>query len=216
MSPRTTITFSTSTDNFWARGPARCDPYYHGQYNAYDITKLVKPGANVFAAIGHWHGTWNNSGINAQPAFLLEAHLTYPDGSSATIGTDESWKVLAQTAFIESDAAYFSDNGRRPATQSDSARPTASAADLDDPRWASETVVIRSGPQTTFIPSGKAPGSRNRAAIQFDSRREPAGWQMPGFDDSNWAVRHGRGPVRLSLVRANGAGWKTNRPNSSR
>ena len=169
------------------QGPARCDPYYHGQYNAYDITQLVKPGSNVFAAIGHWQGTWINSGVNAQPAFLLEARLAYPDGSSATIGTDESWKVLAQTGFIEGDASYFSDNGRRAATQSSSVRQSASAADLDDPRWASETVVIRSGPQTTFVRSGGAPGSRNRAAIQFDSRQEPVGWQTAGFDDSNWA-----------------------------
>ena len=34
---------------------------------------------------------------------------------------------------------------------------------------------------------GKAAGSRNRAAIQFDSRLEPAGWQTVGFDDSGWA-----------------------------
>ena len=169
------------------RGPARCDPYYRGQYNAYDITQLVKPGLNVFAAIGHWQGTWINSGINAKPAFLLEARLAYPDGSSATIGTDESWKVLAHTGYIESDASYFSDNGRRPATQFDSVRQTASATDLDDPRWASETMIIRSGPQTTFVPSSKAPGLRNRAAIQFDSRREPMGWQTVGFDDSKWA-----------------------------
>ena len=27
----------------------------------------------------------------------------------------------------------------------------------------------------------------NRAAIQFDSRLEPAGWQTIGFDDSGWA-----------------------------
>ncbi|HTA29041.1 MAG TPA: alpha-L-rhamnosidase N-terminal domain-containing protein, partial [Candidatus Cybelea sp.] len=33
------------------RGPARCDPYHYGQYNAYDITKLLKTGSNVFAAI---------------------------------------------------------------------------------------------------------------------------------------------------------------------
>ena len=62
----------------------------------------------MFAAIGHWQGTWNNSGINAKPAFLLEARLDYPDGSSSTIGTDESWKVLAHTAFIETNATYFS------------------------------------------------------------------------------------------------------------
>src|SRR4051812_16817393 len=26
------------------RGPARCDPYHNGQYNAYDVTNLLKPG----------------------------------------------------------------------------------------------------------------------------------------------------------------------------
>ena len=74
------------------RGPARCDPYHNGQYNSYDITKLLKTGSNVFAAIGHWQGTWNNSGVNAKPAFLLEARLDYPDGSSTRIGTDAPGK----------------------------------------------------------------------------------------------------------------------------
>ncbi len=123
------------------RGPARCDPYRYGQYNAYDITRLAKTGTNVLAAIGHWQGTWSNCGVNAQPAFRLGTRLDYPDGSSSTIGTDESWKVLAHTAFIETNAVYFS-TGR---------------------------------------------GLANRAAIQFDSRLEPAGWQTAGFDDSDWA-----------------------------
>ena len=86
-------------------------------------------------------GTWHDSGINAKPAFLLEARLDYPDGSSSTIGTDESWKVLAHTAFIETNATYF----------------------------------------------GPAGGANNRAAIQFDSRLEPTGWQTVDFDDSSWA-----------------------------
>ena len=89
------------------RGPARCDPYHYGQYNAYDVTKLLKTGTNVFAAMGHWRAYWNNAGIDAQPAFLLEARLDYPDGSSSKIGTDESWKVLAHTAFIETEATNF-------------------------------------------------------------------------------------------------------------
>jgi alpha-L-rhamnosidase len=122
------------------RGPARCDPYHYGQYNAYDVTKLVHTGSNVFAAIGHWQGTWNNSGINANPAFLLEARFDYPGGSSFTMGTDPSWKALADTAFIETNATYF----------------------------------------------GGAGGGANRAAIQFDSRREPAGWRTVAFDDSQW------------------------------
>ncbi len=122
------------------RGPASCDPYHYGQYNACDVTKLLTAGTNVFAAIGHWLGTWNDSGINAEPAFLLEARLEYPDGSSSTIGTDQSWRVLADTAFIETNATYF----------------------------------------------GGTAGDRNRAAIQFDSRLEPPGWQTVKFDDSAW------------------------------
>ncbi|HTB84851.1 MAG TPA: family 78 glycoside hydrolase catalytic domain, partial [Candidatus Sulfotelmatobacter sp.] len=121
------------------RGPARCDPYHYGQYNAYDVTKLLKTGTNVFAAIGHWLGTWLNAGVNAQPAFMLEARFDHPDGSFMTMGTDDSWRVLAHTAFNESNTKYF----------------------------------------------GGA--FRNRAAIQFDSRMEPAGWQTVSFDDSGWA-----------------------------
>ena len=120
------------------RGPARSNPYLYGQYNAYDITNLLKPGPNVFAAIGHWQGTWFDSGVNASPAFLLEARLNYPDGSSSTIQTDPTWKVLANTAFIETNPTYFINR------------------------------------------------FRNRAAIQFDSRQEPAGWQQTNFDDSKW------------------------------
>jgi alpha-L-rhamnosidase len=122
------------------RGPARCDPYCYGQYNAYDVTKLLKTGSNVLAAVAHWQGNWNDSGVNAKPAFLLEARLDYPGGSSSTIGTDESWRVLADTGFIETNATCFGGPG----------------------------------------------GMNNHAAIQFDSRREPAGWQKVGFDDSRW------------------------------
>ena len=121
------------------RGPARCNPYSYGQYNAFDVTRLLKRGTNVFAAIGHWSGNWhNNVGINAEPAFLLETHLDFPDGSSTVIGTDDSWKALLHTAFIETNVTYF------------------------------------------------GAGSDNRAAIQFDSRLEPAGWRTADFDDSSW------------------------------
>ena len=123
------------------RGPARCNPYSYGQYNAYDVTEILKPGTNVFAAMGHWQGNWHNSGINAAPAFLLEARLDYPNGSSSTIKTDESWKSLAHTAFTETNATYFGGTG----------------------------------------------GTADRAAIQFDSRLEPAAWQTARFDDSSWA-----------------------------
>ena len=134
------------------RGPARCDPRHYGQYNAYDITKLVQNGSNVFAAIGHWQGNWNNSGINAEPAFLLEAQLDYRDGSSSVIGTDESWKVLDHTAFIETNATYFGGAGganNRAAIRFDSRMEPIHwrMAGFNDSEWKTATVVDRSNYQ---------------------------------------------------------------------
>jgi len=155
------------------RGPARCDPYHYGQYNAYDITNLLKPGTNVFAAIGHWVGTWNNAGVNAKPAFLLEARIDYHDGSSTTIGTDESWKVLAETAFIETNATYF------PPMR-------VHAAPVNQPYWWTIPEEAAHLPPS-FVKTNTSESGGSRAAIQFDSRREPTGWQTTGFNDSSWA-----------------------------
>ena len=128
------------------RGPARCDPYNYGQYNAYDITKLVKAGTNAFAAMGHWRNNWNNAGVNAQPAFLLEARFDYFDGSSTKIGTDSSWKVLARTAFNEPRPPNFIGNPWDRTIQFDSRREPVGwrKVDFDDSGWESAVVVDRS------------------------------------------------------------------------
>jgi alpha-L-rhamnosidase len=131
------------------RGPARSDPYHYGQYNGYDITALVHAGTNVFAAIGHWQGNWHDSGVNAEPAFLLEAHVDYDGGESTTIGTDASWKVLARTAFLENDAVYFGGAGganNRAAIRYDSRLEPKGwrSAGFDDSQWAPAGVVDRS------------------------------------------------------------------------
>ena len=128
------------------RGPARCDPYHYGQYNAYNVTKLLKTGTNVFAAIGHRSVTWSGN-INAKPAFLLEARLSYSDGSSSVMGTDESWKVLSHTAFIETNATYFGGGrGNRAAIRFDSRLEPSGwrTAGFDDSGWAAATVADRS------------------------------------------------------------------------
>lgn len=128
------------------RGPARCDPYHYGQYNAYDITRLLKPGTNVFAAMGHWRTYWNNAGVDAQPSFLLEARLNYPDGSSSRVGTDESWKVLAHTAFIEDEPTNFNRNPWTRTIQFDARLEPAGwkNVEFNDSQWAPATVVDRS------------------------------------------------------------------------
>jgi len=162
------------------RGPARCDPYHYGLYNAYDITSLIKTGTNVFAAMGHWNGLFNDSGINAKPAFLLDARLNFPDGSSSTIETDDSWKALPHTAFIETNATYFSVIMAK--------RPLTPPANRPNPpyMWTTPDEATYRAPEFVETDWGNG-GSSNRAAIQFDSRAEPAGWKMADFDDSHWA-----------------------------
>jgi alpha-L-rhamnosidase len=131
------------------RGPARSSPYHYGQYNSYDITSLVRPGTNVFAASGHWQGGWHDSGVNAEPAFLLEAHLDYENGESLTVGTDGSWKVLEHTPFLEDDAVYFGGAGgkkNRAAIRYDSRLEPKRwrLAGFDDSEWVPASVVDRS------------------------------------------------------------------------
>jgi hypothetical protein len=167
------------------RGPARCDPYHYGQYNAYDITKLVNTGSNVFAAMGHWQGNWNDSGIDARPAFRLEARLDYPDGSSSRIATDESWKVLAHTAFIETNATYVSIIVRKPGP--DGAPPVPPKHRTNPPNiWTIPEGRSEQPPEFIEADWGNG-GASNRAAIKFDSRQEPLRWRKAGFDDSGWA-----------------------------
>ena len=161
------------------RGPARCDPYHYGQYNAYDITRLLRNGTNVFAALAHWQGTFNDSGINARPGFILEARFDYPDGSSSTVGTDSSWKVLAQTPFIETNAAYFPVIVRKPGP------PPKNRSNIPH-LWTIPPEGSRDPPEFVEADWGNG-GASNRAALQFDSRLEPAGWRQPAFDDSRWA-----------------------------
>lgn len=150
------------------RGPARCDPYHYGQYNAFDVTRLLKPGTNVFAAMGHWLGTWNDSGVNARPAFLLQARFVFPDGSSATIGTDNSWKALAHTPFIETNATYFGGAGgarNRAAIKYDSRLEQLGWKSLyfDDSRWSQASVVDR--PDYRLF-AQMAPLEREQAALK--------------------------------------------------
>ncbi|MFA7421309.1 MAG: family 78 glycoside hydrolase catalytic domain, partial [Melioribacteraceae bacterium] len=69
------------------------------QYQTYDITQNLKDGTNALGAIiGNgwykgpmkWDYTPNNYG--SKLGLLLQIHITYKDGSTETITSDETWK----------------------------------------------------------------------------------------------------------------------------
>jgi alpha-L-rhamnosidase len=69
------------------------------QYQAYDVTGLLKNGANVLGTTlgnGWWRGYIGWASVNGfygqDISLLLQLEIEYADGSRETIGSDESWK----------------------------------------------------------------------------------------------------------------------------
>ncbi|MBS0633229.1 MAG: glycoside hydrolase family 78 protein [Verrucomicrobia bacterium] len=69
------------------------------QYISYDVTSLLRPGANAAGAIlgdGWYAGRigWRMRGYYGdRPRLLAQVEVTYTDGTTATIATDGSWKT---------------------------------------------------------------------------------------------------------------------------
>jgi alpha-L-rhamnosidase len=78
------------------------------RYQVYDVTSLVKPGANTLAGLvgnGWYSGHIGNGGFQAWgkvPALFAQLEVTYTDGTVDTIVTDATWKMHA-SPIISSD-----------------------------------------------------------------------------------------------------------------
>ncbi len=81
------------------------------QYQAYDVTNLVKDGANAIGVtLGNgWYrgiiGFSNHINVYGKDiALLLQINITYSDGSTGTVISDDSWK--SSTGEIRYDEIY--------------------------------------------------------------------------------------------------------------
>jgi alpha-L-rhamnosidase len=70
------------------------------QYQTYDVTGLLRPGANAIGAIladGWYRGhlTWDmrRNVYGSRLALLLQLRITYADGRVQVVGSDASWKA---------------------------------------------------------------------------------------------------------------------------
>ena len=85
-------------DEFWGTGWT--DYNIRIQANTYDITKMLRRGENTLAAVigdGWFSGRigWkpNKRGLYGdRPELLAPIEITYEDGTTAVVATDESWK----------------------------------------------------------------------------------------------------------------------------
>jgi alpha-L-rhamnosidase len=110
------------------------------QYQAYDVTALLKTGENaVGATLGNG---WYRGFVGYRPtpniygkdiAFLFQLEVTYTDGSKATIVSDDSWK--SSTGPVRFAEIYYG------ATIDDRLQQQGwSAPGFDDKSWSSVTV----------------------------------------------------------------------------
>ena len=71
------------------------------QYQTYDVTSLLRQGGNAIGALlapGWYAGNIGFAGTHIygrQPWFLAQLRVDYTDGTSQTIGTDDTWKTAA-------------------------------------------------------------------------------------------------------------------------
>ena len=119
------------------------------QYQAYDVTSLLRPGANAAGAIlgDGWycgHVGWRERGYYGdRPRLLAQLAITYADGTAETVVTDSGWKT-APGAIVESDLIHGETHDAR------REMPGWDLPPFDDGAW--DPVVIFPSPPIEISP----------------------------------------------------------------
>lgn len=114
-------------------------------YNIYDVTDYVVSGANAMGGVlgqGWWTGnvTYEESNYNYyadQEALLVKLVVTYTDGTTDTIVTDESWEYYGDGPVVV--ASLY--NGERYDATKEAAIEGYTEAGYDSSAWRSASVV---------------------------------------------------------------------------
>ena len=125
------------------------DPFqeYLVMYLSYDLTETVLDGENVFGVIlgnGFYDVVkhWSPMGYGT-PRFMGQIEITYKDGTSETIASDESWKI--EKSAIVRDQVFFGEH-----YDARLEHEGWSAAGFDDSSWAN--VASKPAPCGKLVP----------------------------------------------------------------
>ena len=135
--------------------PGWTDYHHRAYYNTYDVTPLVKTGAN---ALGVWLGDgWYSgyigfgllTGIGTEhvgratygqtPALMAQLEIEYTDGSREIIPTDKSWKVTGDGPVREGDFLMGETYDAR------KEMPDWSKPNFDDAKWDAAILAAENG-----------------------------------------------------------------------
>lgn len=174
------------------------------QYQVYDVTRLLRLGANAFGAIlgdgwGVGHIAWMGRQHYADRTQLLaQIVLTYSDGSRESLATDKNWKVT-QGPLLESDMLMGeSYDARReltgwsnPGYEDASWWPVEVCADPGADRVATNGPTIKRQEELRPVEIHKVPALRPRWV--FDLGQNIVGWvrlKVRGEKGTTLVLRH--------------------------
>ena len=175
--------------------PGWSDYHQRAYYNTYDVTALVKRGANALGAwvADGWYSGYIGFGLltgigteaigrytyGKTPALMAQFEIEYADGSRQTIVTDTSWKVTGAGPIQEADFLMGESYDARRET------PGWSKPGFDDSQWEPAIRAEANGPvKAKFYEyqnptSGKGPKIESRE-VDLGFKRPPKLEAFPG------------------------------------
>lgn len=164
------------------------------QYQTYDVTGLLKNGANAIGVClgsGWYRGFIGFSGQNnfygKKLALLLQVDITYTDGSVDHVVTDGSWKT--STGAITSSEIY---DGETIDARLD--KPAFATVGYDDSQWGGVTVDEAIG-YNTLVATYNEPVRKHETFKAIHIFKTPLGEQVVDFGQNlvGWVIIKAKG-----------------------
>jgi alpha-L-rhamnosidase len=150
------------------------------QYQAYDVTSLLKSGANVLGITlgnGWWRGYIGWANVNGfygtDISLLLQLEIEYADGSRETIGTDDTWKYATDGPIRNSEIYHGETYDAR------MEQAGWSAAGFNDSKWS--PVVLKDFSKDNLIGTYNEPIRKQETFKPVKIFRTPKGELVADF-----------------------------------
>ncbi len=181
-------------------GNHRLDPVYtrfdkRNVYVTYDVTNQMNSGDNAIGVLlgNGWYNhqslaVWNfdKAPWRNRPAFCLNLRITYEDGSTEVIVSDQSWKTSWSP--IISNSIYTAEHYDARLEQAG-----WNTVNFDDSHWKS--VIVREAPSANIVAQALHP-IRNVEEIPAQSVNK--------INDTTWVFDIGRNIAGVSQLRVSG------------
>ena len=136
-----------------SRGPVRSDPRWQS-FDEVDVTKYLRKGENVFAALVHHYGESTYSYHLGQGAFLLDCCIRTSGGVKVNVSTGPDWRVLPSSVWEDVVRRITRHQGfyeiAHPALEPDGWKEPG----CDESAWMKPTIVgqVGQGPWKRLVP----------------------------------------------------------------